>query len=218
MADKKSNIVEGLRQSYQAEPLTKENINQDPYEQFHQWMQDAIESDILEPNAMTLCTVDPTGFPQGRIVLLKGYGSDGFRFFTNYQSEKGKDIAHNPRATLVFFWDKLQRQVRISGTIQKISETDSSAYFHKRPVGSQMGAIASPQSSEIDNREVLKQNLEDIKAKYEEENKLDKPKHWGGYIVLMEKIEFWQGQKSRLHDRIQFTRSGGQWLKKRLAP
>lgn len=218
MADKKNNIVEGLRQSYQAEPLTKENINQDPYEQFHQWMQDAIESDILEPNAMTLCTVDPTGFPQGRIVLLKGYGSDGFRFFTNYQSEKGKDIAHNPRATLVFFWDKLQRQVRISGTIQKISETDSSAYFHKRPVGSQMGAIASPQSSEIDNREVLKQNLEDIKAKYEEENKLDKPKHWGGYIVLMEKIEFWQGQKSRLHDRIQFTRSGGQWLKKRLAP
>ena len=218
MADKKSNIVEGLRQSYQAEPLTKENINQDPYEQFHQWMQDAIESDILEPNAMTLCTVDPTGFPQGRIVLLKGYGSDGFRFFTNYQSEKGKDIAHNPRATLVFFWDKLQRQVRISGTIQKISETDSSAYFHKRPIGSQMGAIASPQSSEIDNREVLKQNLEDIKAKYEEENKLDKPKHWGGYIVLMEKIEFWQGQKSRLHDRIQFTRSGGQWLKKRLAP
>lgn len=218
MADKKSNIVEGLRQSYQAEPLTKNNINANPYEQFHQWMQDAINSDILEPNAMTLCTVDPTGFPQGRIVLLKGYGSDGFRFFTNYQSEKGRDIAHNPRATLVFFWDKLQRQVRISGTIQKISEKDSSAYFHKRPVGSQMGAIASPQSSEIEDREVLKENLEKIKTKYEEDNKLEKPVHWGGYIVSMEKIEFWQGQKSRLHDRIQFTRSGSQWLKKRLAP
>ena len=218
MADKKSNIVEGLRQSYQAEPLTKNNINANPYEQFHQWMQDAINSDILEPNAMTLCTVDPTGFPQGRIVLLKGYGSDGFRFFTNYQSEKGRDIAHNPRATLVFFWDKLQRQVRISGTIQKISEKDSSAYFHKRPVGSQMGAIASPQSSEIEDREVLKENLEKIKTKYEEDNKLEKPVHWGGYIVLMEKIEFWQGQKSRLDDRIQFTRSGSQWLKKRLAP
>lgn len=218
MADKNTNRVEHLRQNYDSNPLTKENIESNPFKQFDLWMQEAIESGILEPNAMTLCTVDPSGFPQGRIVLLKGYSEEGFRFFTNYNSSKGNDLVHNPRASLVFFWDKLQRQVRISGDVQKISDQDSSEYFKKRPIGSQMGAIASPQSAEIDNRSVLQENLERIKMKFEEENTLERPSHWGGYIINASRIEFWQGQSSRLHDRIVFERSENQWAKKRLAP
>ena len=218
MPDKNTNNVEDLRQNYDSHPLTKDNINQDPLTQFDLWMKDAIQSEILEPNAMTLCTVDPTGCPQGRIVLLKGYNEHGYRFFTNYGSQKGNDLIHNPRATLVFFWDKLQRQVRITGEVRKISAEDSTAYFKKRPIGSQMGALASPQSQEISDRKVLQDNLEQIQEKYEQEKTLDRPDHWGGYTVVASKIEFWQGQSSRLHDRIEFELTNGVWKKKRLAP
>lgn len=218
MPNKDSNRVEHLRQSYDSNPLTKENINKDPLQQFDLWMQEAIESGILEPNAMTLCTVDPAGFPQGRIVLLKGYGKEGFRFFTNYNSHKGNDLSHNPRATLVFFWDKLQRQVRISGEVEKISQQDSSEYFKKRPIASQLGAIASPQSQEIKNRLVLQENLDAAKATYVDEEKPERPIHWGGYTIKPLRVEFWQGQKSRLHDRIIFEKKSGDWSKKRLAP
>lgn len=218
MPNKDTNNVENLRQNYDSHPLTKENINKDPLQQFDLWMSEAIQSGILEPNAMTLCTVDPSGIPQGRIVLLKGYDHDGYRFFTNYESQKGNDLIHNPRATLVFFWDKLQRQVRITGDVKKISEEASNNYFKKRPIGSQMGAIASPQSKEIEDRSVLQNNLQDIKEKYDKEQHLEKPSHWGGYMVSPTKIEFWQGQSSRLHDRIEFNLVNGEWTKKRLAP
>lgn len=218
MPNKNTNNVEDLRQNYDSQPLTKNNIDHDPLNQFDLWMKEAIQSEILEPNAMTLCTVDPTGCPQGRIVLLKGYDENGYRFFTNYTSQKGNDLIHNPRATLVFFWDKLQRQVRITGEVRKISKEDSTAYFKKRPVGSQMGAIASPQSQEISNRKVLQDNLEQIQKKYKQEKSLDRPEHWGGYTVVASKIEFWQGQSSRLHDRIEFELLNGTWKKKRLAP
>jgi len=167
---------------------------------------------------MTLATADKNGTPSARIVLLKGYDARGFIFFTNYNSAKGNELAENPKASLLFFWKELERQVRIDGTVEKISAIESDIYFKSRPIGSQIGAWASPQSTVIKNRQVIEENF----LKYEEQfgnQNIPRPEHWGGYLVKPNKIEFWQGRSSRLHDRIQYTfQTDGNWKRERVAP
>ena len=190
----------------------------DAIEQFSAWWQDAIKSEIEEVNALTLCTATSDGKPSGRIVLLKGYDAEGFVFFTNYNSNKGKELEANPQACVVFFWKELERQVRIDGTIQKISVAENDDYFFSRPFGSQVGAWASPQSTIIKSREIIETNVE----RYQKEfavNPISRPAHWGGYRVIPKSLEFWQGRQSRLHDRLLYTlQEDGQWKIERLAP
>jgi pyridoxamine 5'-phosphate oxidase len=166
---------------------------------------------------MTLATSTTDGVPTARIVLLKGLTNEGFMFFTNYHSAKGRELAQNPKAALVFFWKELERQVRIEGTVEKVSEAESEAYFASRPVASKIGAWASPQSTTIANREIIEQNVLKYQAQFGEEN-IPKPPHWGGYIVKPAKLEFWQGRRSRLHDRILYTKQDENWKIERLAP
>ena len=188
-----------------------------PLNSLHEWWNEAVASDIDEVNAMMLATLAPDGMPSARIVLLKGYDADGFVFFTNYNSAKGKALAASPKAALVFFWKELERQIRIQGNVEKISEAESDEYFNSRPAGSRIGAWSSPQSEIIPNRHILENNVE----KYTSEMKegIPRPKHWGGYRVKPVVIEFWQGRSNRLHDRIEYTlQPDGSWKKVRLAP
>lgn len=212
-----SNIA-GLRKDYSQKILSETSILPDPVKQFDQWWQEAIAAKIDEVNAMTLATSSVDGLPSARTVLLKGFSENGFIFFTNYESYKGKQLAENPRACLLFFWKELERQVRIVGIVQKVSEKDSDAYFHSRPVSSQVSAIVSPQSTVIENREWL----EDRYVEFQQKNSpgtIHRPKHWGGYIVNPVSIEFWQGRPSRLHDRIEYSlQEEGGWKIERLAP
>ena len=206
-----------IRRDYKLQSLNEEDVAADPFIQFDKWWHEATNSHIDEVNAMTLATATKEGKPSARIVLLKGYDKDGFIFFTNYNSAKGKEIAENPFATLVLFWKELERQIRIDGTIEKIAATDSDAYFHSRPAGSRIGAWASPQSSVIENRKVIENNF----LKYEEQfgtSNIPRPEHWGGYIVKPVSIEFWQGRSSRLHDRIHYKKENDNWKIERLAP
>jgi pyridoxamine 5'-phosphate oxidase len=183
---------------------------------FQSWFEQAQTAQIKEPNAMTLATVDAYGRPSARIVLLKGLDQRGFVFFTNYDSRKGQDMHTNPNAALVFFWVELERQVRVEGSIQKISPEDSDTYFHSRPVSSRIGAWASPQSQVISSRAVLEENERRFKETYGEQP--NRPPHWGGYRLNAEVVEFWQGRTSRLHDRLRYRRSGSEWSVERLAP
>lgn len=213
-----NNEIADIRKDYQKQSLLETDVAADPFEQFNKWWDEAIKSELDEVNAMTLATASATGMPSARIVLLKSVSADGFVFFTNYNSHKGKEIEENPFACLVFFWKELERQVRISGTIEKTSEAESDEYFHSRPVGSRIGAWASPQSSIIPSRETIEKNM----LKYETEfagEEINRPPHWGGYIVKPTVIEFWQGRPSRLHDRIQYSKQEkGGWKIERLAP
>jgi pyridoxamine 5'-phosphate oxidase len=186
-------------------------------DQFTHWWEDATTSNIDEVNAFVLSTVDANRAPASRVVLLKGYTPEGFIFFTNYDSNKGKEIEANPNVAMNFFWKELERQVRITGTIKKISEEESAEYFHSRPLGSQVGAWASPQSQVIPNRDFLEKNFAEHTEKYKEGN-VPLPPHWGGYIVHPTQVEFWQGRSSRLHDRIRYSFENHQWTKVRLAP
>ncbi|MDB5117964.1 MAG: pdxH, partial [Mucilaginibacter sp.] len=189
-----------------------------PIKQFEIWFNEAIEARVLEPNAMTLATATPDGRPSARIVLLKGYNTDGFAFYTNYLSRKGKEITKNPLGALTFFWGELERQVRIEGTIEKLSKEQSERYFHSRPKSSQIGALASPQSQEIADRETLETKMSELEAEYADKE-IPKPSFWGGYILKPRLIEFWQGRPSRLHDRILFKKTDNKnWKKVRLAP
>ena len=210
--------IADIRKDYRLQTLNEADVATDPFIQFGRWWQEAINSDIEEVNAMTLATANKDGMPSARIVLLKGYDENGFVFFTNYQSHKGRELLENPQAALVFFWKELERQIRIEGTVEQISTVESEAYFQSRPVGSRIGAWASPQSSVIDSRAAIEANA----AKYEAEfsgNAIPKPPHWGGYIVKPRLFEFWQGRSSRLHDRFQFTLSAPRkWKRERLAP
>jgi len=211
--------IEHLREDYRLASLDVNDVDEDPIAQFGKWLKEALDAQMPEPNAMTLATCTPEGKPAARIVLLKGYDEAGFVFFTNYESRKGKELLHNPNAALVFSWLDLQRQVRIEGKVQKLAPEKSTEYFQSRPKGSQIGAWASPQSRVIERREMLEEKVQELEAKYENEDELPRPEHWGGYIVQPKLIEFWQGRPSRLHDRIQYTRqSGGNWLIERLAP
>ncbi len=196
--------------------LQETDVANNAIEQFTRWWNDAVNSSIDEVNAMTLATCDKDGAPHARIVLLKSYDENGFVFFTNYQSHKGKEIAENPKAALVFFWKELERQVRIEGIIEKTAAAESDEYFFSRPAGSKIGAWASPQSAVIASREVLEQNVEHYTEKFGTD--IPRPEHWGGYIVKPALIEFWQGRSSRLHDRIVYVSQEGGWLKHRVAP
>lgn len=210
--------IADLRQDYRRATLDENEAAAGPVGQFERWWQEAVQSELEEPNAMTLATSTVNGRPSARIVLLKSFDENGFLFFTNYESRKGKELAENPHVTLLFFWKELERQVRIEGTVERVSEAESDAYFNSRPAGSRLGAWASPQSSMIDNRDVLEHNLVQYREQFGEGD-IPRPPHWGGYRVIPQMIEFWQGRSSRMHDRIGFRREGeGAWQRYRLAP
>jgi pyridoxamine 5'-phosphate oxidase len=210
--------LSGLRHEYDAHGLRRADLHSDPLEQFRAWFSAAIAADIRDVNAMSLATSTPQGKPSVRIVLLKGLDDRGFSFFTNYDSDKGRDLSANPYAALVFYWVKLERQVRISGPVERTSREDSAAYFHSRPAGARLGAWVSKQSEVIDSRQILDARLEAMKERFED-GEISLPPHWGGYRVIPEQIEFWQGRPNRLHDRFRYSRRGeGPWRIDRLAP
>ncbi|RXF68875.1 pyridoxamine 5'-phosphate oxidase [Arcticibacter tournemirensis] len=210
--------IQNLRQEYRSATLSEKEVAPDPINQFSKWFSEALASSLTEPNAMTLATATADGKPSARIMLLKGFEEKGFVFYTNYLSRKGQEITKNPVAALVFFWQELERQVRIEGILEKIDEKESEKYFHSRPRGSQIGAHASPQSREISGREVLQKNLQQLEEKYKEGVEIPKPPHWGGYIVKPTFVEFWQGGQGRLHDRIAYRLENNNWNIIRLAP
>jgi pyridoxamine 5'-phosphate oxidase len=210
--------IADLRREYSAQSLLETEVAADPVSQFELWWQQTVISEIIEPNAMTLATSSPDGLPSARIVLLKGFSSNGFVFYTNYKSYKAMQLDENPKACLVFFWKELERQVRIVGLVKKTAETESDTYFHSRPIGSQVGAWASPQSQIIDNRDWLDDRYLEYLEKFKS-GSVERPGHWGGYIVQPVIMEFWQGRPSRLHDRIQYTlQDNSSWKIERLAP
>jgi pyridoxamine 5'-phosphate oxidase len=213
---KKQNIS-SIRKDYNLRYLSKIDIEKIPSILFEQWLSEAIESECIEPTAMTLATSTFDGKPSARVVLLKDVGLDGFTFFTNYESKKGRDILQNPYGALVFFWPELERQVRIEGTIKRTSEELSEKYFRTRPEKSKIGAWASPQSQVIPSRKYL----ENLKSDFSEEfsgKTITRPPNWGGYNLSPNLFEFWQGRPNRLHDRIQFSLQNGNWIIERLAP
>ncbi|MEI8387382.1 MAG: pyridoxamine 5'-phosphate oxidase [Verrucomicrobiota bacterium] len=206
-----------LRCDYDREPLTESDLDPDPIKQFRAWFEDARASGIPEPNAMTLGTADRSGNVSCRTVLLKAYDDRGFVFFTNYGSRKALQIAENPRASLLFPWVALARQVEIAGAVEKISAAESLAYFMSRPFGSRLGAWVSDQSSVISSRQILLAKYEELKRKFVN-GEVPKPEGWGGYRVVPESLEFWQGGQDRLHDRLLYKKSGAGWAISRLAP
>jgi pyridoxamine 5'-phosphate oxidase len=197
--------------------LSKENINKNPFEQFSYWYKMALDTGFIHPDAMTLATADKNGKPSARIVLLKSFDEKGFIFFTNYESRKGNELTANPYASLVFYWDKIDKQVRIEGSIEKISAKESEIYFHSRPQGSQLGALASPQSKVIEDREYLEEKFSELSKKYEGKE-IPLPENWGGYRVKPFYFEFWQSRDNRLHDRIRYVKERDFWKLERLAP
>lgn len=206
------------RKSYEKGELLLENSPQNPLELFQKWFNE-VDSNFkdIEANAMSISTIGKDGFPKTRIVLLKKFNDNGFVFYTNYKSEKGRAIKENPNVCLSFFWEFAERQVIIKGIVEKISEEESDAYFHSRPKGSQLGAIASHQSEAIKSREILEANLKAIENEYQNKP-IERPKVWGGYIVKPVSIEFWQGRPNRLHDRILYELVNKNWIKQRLQP
>ncbi len=210
--------LQNLRQDYRRAHLSEDQINPNPVEQFSRWFSEAMSAEIIEPNAMTLSTATADGKPSARIMLLKGFDERGFIFYTNYESRKGIEIDENPYAALTFFWLELQRQVRIEGKLERISEEESTQYFHVRPRKSQIGAHASAQSRQIQNREELESKLESLELSFEDTEVIPKPHYWGGYLLKPTFIEFWQGGSGRLHDRIAYTQEGNTWVTARLAP
>lgn len=208
--------IADIRKDYMLQSFSEKDAASNPIEQFTNWWNEALKSNIDEVNAMTLATATKDGMPNARIVLLKGYDEKGFVFFTNYLSDKGKELAQNPNACLVFFWKELERQIRIEGTVEKVTAEESDEYFNSRPLGSKVGAWASHQSAIIEYREVIEQNV----TRYSEifGNEVPRPDHWGGYRVKPNAIEFWQGRSSRLHDRLQYTLENEIWKMVRLAP
>lgn len=208
--------IANLRQNYDKSTLLENQIDPNPFTQFKQWFEQARTEGGLEPNAMTVSTVDKHGKPSSRICLLKDADEKGFVFFTNYNSKKGQDLAHNSAISLLFFWMVQQRQVHINGYIEKISNEESTRYFTSRPLGSRIGAWASLQSQEI-SRDTLEQRYRDFEQQFGDD--VPKPPHWGGYRVIPSNIEFWQGRPSRLHDRLMFSRTpSGEWAMSRLSP
>jgi len=213
-----STPISDIRKTYAHAELLESDAAAAPMEQFDRWWAQAVEAKIEEVNAMTLATVDASGMPDARIVLLKGVDEVGFHFYSNYQSRKGMQLTNNEQACLVFFWKELERQVRVRGRMERLPETESDAYFSSRPVESRLGAIASPQSTVIEGRDWLIQRSAAVQAEYAGKEPI-RPAHWGGYRLIAESVEFWQGRPGRMHDRIEYKKDpSGSWLRQRLAP
>ena len=209
--------VADLRKEYTRAGLAESDVAADPIEQFRRWFDAALDAGLHEPNAMTVATATRDGSPSARVVLLKGFDSRGFVFYTNYEGRKGRELEENPRAALLFYWGELERQVRIEGTVSRVSEEESDAYYASRPRGSRLGAWASQQSRTVEGRGFLEDRIGDLEAEYEG-REVPRPPFWGGYRVWPEVVEFWQGRENRLHDRIVYRRQGGGWETERLQP
>ncbi len=218
MATSSSTDIAALRRNYTQEKLSKKDVQPDPVGQFDHWFREALNSELPEANAMTLATATRDGRPSARTVLLKGFDHQGFVFFTNYESRKGRELDENPFATLLFFWPELERQVRIEGRVERVSEDESQAYFQSRPKESQIGAWASPQSRVIEGRDVLEGKVHELITTFKHDEVLPLPPFWGGYRINPDVFEFWQGRESRLHDRIRYLRTEQGWQIDRLAP
>ncbi len=209
--------IADLRKSYTLAGLRRVELETDPIRQFKEWFQQALDAELIEPTAMTLATSDPEARPSARIVLLKGLDERGFIFFTNYESRKGCELAANPNAALVFYWAELERQVRVAGSVDRISREESEKYFTSRPRGHQLSAWVSTQSEVIADREVLEKRLDEYEQKYT--GAVPLPPFWGGFVLFPTQIEFWQGRPNRLHDRFRYTKqASGTWMIDRLAP
>jgi pyridoxamine 5'-phosphate oxidase len=209
--------IADLRKDYTLQALTETEVDPDPFKQFQYWFNQALQAQIPEPNAMTLATASKAGIPSARVVLLKGLDDRGFVFYTNYESDKSKELLENPHAALVFLWAELERQIRIVGSVEKVSNEESDAYFYSRPVGSRLGAWASYQSRVIANRSILEERLAALQSQYEQQD-IPRPPYWGGFRVQPIALEFWQGRSSRLHDRLRYQRQGEGWRIDRLSP
>ena len=210
--------IKDLRQNCETRTLEEDNVNKDPFKQFQLWMDEALAADFVEPNAMNVATVNKDGDISSRMVLLKGFDEQGFVFFTNYQSNKANDLASSNKAALNVWWDKLHRQVRVNGAVEKVSREETVKYFHSRPRGSQIGAVASQQSRVIKNHLVLEEEYKKIESQFEGQE-IPCPEHWGGYRVIPEQFEFWQGRANRLHDRLRYAKTeSGEWMIDRLSP
>lgn len=208
--------IQNLRRQYSKSTLTTSAVSKDPFKQFEKWFNEVLRSGFLEPNAMTLATADKAGKPSIRIVLLKGFDDKGFTFYSNYKSKKGKELETNPQASLLFYWDKLERQVRIEGKAVKVTQEESDKYFQTRPYKSRVGAWASKQSTVIESRNVIVKEFLKYMVKFRTHVPL--PQDWGGYRIIPDSFEFWQGRPNRLHDRIKYTRTKSTWKIERLAP
>lgn len=214
-----SQSIAELRQEYAMGALNEAEVDPDPLQQFQRWFGEAVAAQLPEPNAMTLATADRTGRPYARVMLLKSCDADGFVFFTNYRSDKGRQLAESPHAALVFLWLELERQIRIEGAVSPIPGAESEAYFRSRPRESRLGALASRQSQVVASRQILDERFQQLEAQYPDDN-IPMPHHWGGYRVRPDLLEFWQGRHGRMHDRLRYRRSAveGGWLLERLEP
>jgi len=209
--------IADLRRDYTRDGLLEDQTPEQPMSLFARWFEQAVETETTEPNAMMLATVDADGQPHLRTLLLKGFDERGLVFFSNYDSAKGRQLAGNPRAAMNFWWHDLERQVRIEGRVERVSAEESDAYYFSRPLGSRLGAWASPQSQVIAGRSVIEQRLQEVERQYAD-SEPPRPPHWGGYRLLPELVEFWQGRPSRLHDRLNYRLVEGRWIRERLAP
>lgn len=211
--------IADIRNNYAKQALTEDAVSQNPVEQFQVWLEEAIQAEVAEPTAMVLATVSAEGKPSARVVLLKDVSAEGFMFFTNYNSRKGLELAQHPFAALTFFWPDLERQVRVEGKVVKAVTDVSDHYFHSRPKGSQIGAWASPQSSEIESRKQLEEADKELTERFKDAAVIPRPDHWGGYVLQPERMEFWQGRPNRLHDRLIYEQQQDMnWKINRLAP
>lgn len=213
-----SHDIKHLRKDYTLHQLDENEVASSPLVQFEKWMQEAIKAEVHEPNAMHLATVQANGRPAGRVVLLRGLDANGFSFFTNYNSDKGQQLQQHGFAALTFFWPELERQIRIEGVVVKLTDKENDDYFYSRPRGNRLGAWASPQSQVIANRQELERLAQLLESKYPDSVHIPRPGHWGGFRIQPDKIEFWQGRASRLHDRIRYTKTNGTWIIERVAP
>jgi pyridoxamine 5'-phosphate oxidase len=208
--------IVAMREEYMRSGLHERDLSPDPVTQFGEWFDEALNSGVALPNAMTLATATGTGRPSARTVLLKEFDARGFVFYSNYRSRKGRDLAENPRAMLLFCWEELERQIGIEGRVEQVSAAESDAYFATRPLGSRLSAVISPQSDPVANRETLEKMLEEASKRWRDSP--PRPQHWGGYRLAPDRFEFWQGRKDRLHDRLCYRKAGSEWKIERLAP